>query len=80
MLYSELIHAYKVKHSRKAKQQRFKSGMLINVSNLTHTSYIQRDKRNDNQLGAKGMPRCNQTQMLSSTAKTKACYSVNQNS
>ena len=80
MLYSELVHTYKVKYGREAKQQRFKSGMLINVSNLTHTSCIQRDERNDNQLGAKGLSRCNQVQMLSSTAKTKACYSVNQNS
>ena len=80
MLYSELTHAYKVKYGREAMHHRSKSGMLINVSNHTHTSHIQRDERNDNQLDAKGLPRCNQTLMLSSTAKTKACYSVNQNS
>ena len=80
MLYSELVHTYKVEYGREAKQHRFKSGMLINVSNLTNTSHIQRDERNDSQLGAKGLPKCNQTQMLSSTAKTKASYSVNQNS
>ena len=78
MSYSVLIHAYKLKYGREAKWHRFKSGMLINVSNLTHTSCIQRDERNDNQLGAKVLPRCNQTQMLSSNAKTKAYYSVNQ--
>ena len=56
-----------------AKQHRCKSGILINVSNLTYTSCSQRDERIYNQLGAKGVARCNQTQMLSSTAKTKAC-------
>ena len=80
MLYSELVHAYKVKYGRETKQHGFKCGMLIIVRNLTHTSCIQRDERNDNQLDTKGLSRCNQTQMLSSTAKTKACYSVNQNS
>ena len=80
MLHSELVHAYKVKYGSEAKQHRFKSAMLINVSKLTHTSCIQRDERNDNQLGTKGLPRCNQTQMLFNTPKTKACCSVNQNS
>ena len=37
MSYSELVYAYKVKYNREAKQHRFKSGMLINVSNLTNT-------------------------------------------
>ena len=36
LLYSEFVHAYKVKYSREAKRHKFKSGILIDVI-ILHT-------------------------------------------